>query len=124
MINQILESLFPNWTPKPKWDPIQNLDSIDLIAEHTSGNVELVIIASQPLDGSDEVQELIKAKFRTYMSIIKLPEFLLDHPSIKSASDIIVTLNCESMIHSRSKATIEKFGKELSMQGSIFQLVR
>lgn len=39
-----------NAFPKPKWPPIQQLESVDIIAKRKDGGVGLIIIASQSLD--------------------------------------------------------------------------
>jgi len=124
MINELLDILFPTLVPNPKWDPIQNLDSIDLAAEHVTGMIELVIIASQPLDGSDKTQQLLETKFENYLSIIESGEFQSAYPTIRAPSDIKITLNCQSRIHKRSKLTINAFRDRIRTKGILFDLAR
>ena len=46
--------------PKPEWPPIQELDSVDLAAKRNDGGVDLVIVASQPLDNAPETLQSIR----------------------------------------------------------------
>jgi hypothetical protein len=124
MINEILDVLFPTWTPAPKWDPIQNLDSIDLIAEHSTGLIEMVIVVSQPLDGSDKTQKLIEAKIEKYLSEILTETFKSSFPTIRAPSDIKITIDCQSRIHKRSKLTINEFKNKIRESGYLFCLSR
>jgi hypothetical protein len=44
--------------PKPRWPPIQDLESVDIAGQRKDGGVDLAIIASQPLDDSaDTLQQ-------------------------------------------------------------------
>ena len=91
--------------PKPQWPPIQDTESVDLIGERTDGGVDLVIVASQPLDDAPDTIDRIRCKVAYYLDVIDLPEFQADmgHPP-RDRTKII--LRCDHPIHPRAAAVI------------------
>jgi hypothetical protein len=102
--------------PKPKWPPIQSLDSIDVIGKRNDGGVDLVIVASQPIDDSSETLEAVRRKIRNYLLAIGQEEFkaeIGDAPREKTAIIIL----CEHQIHPEALSLIAKFRDLAAAQG-------
>jgi hypothetical protein len=91
--------------PKPKWPPIQDLESVDLCGKRWDGGVDLAIIASQPLDDSADTLNRIRRKVVYYLDVIDLPEFQadLEHPP---RDRIMIILRCDHAIHPCAAAVI------------------
>jgi hypothetical protein len=91
--------------PNPEWPPIQEPDSIDLAGKRQDGGVDLVIVASQPIDDSPETLESIRQKVGTYLTAIGLEEFQAEMgrpPPDKTA----IVLVCEHPIHPKALTVI------------------
>lgn len=93
--------------PQPKWPPIQELDSVDLTGLRHDGGVDLVILASQPLDDSPAVVDSIRRKVRTYLATIDNREYQIEtgHPPRDLTTIIIV---CEHPIHPEAQTVIDE----------------
>src|SRR5262245_48133852 len=93
--------------PTPPWPPIQSLDSIDITGKRHDGGVDLVIVASQPIDGSPQTLESIRRKVGTYLKAIGLEEFQAEmgHPPPGKTAIIIA---CEHPIHPKALAVISQ----------------
>jgi hypothetical protein len=68
--------------PAPKWPPIQQLDSIDILGQRQDGGLDLAVVCSQPIDDSPETLEAIRRKVETYLAAIDLEKFQteMNHP--------------------------------------------
>jgi Domain of unknown function (DUF3806) len=111
--------------PTPKWPPIQSLDSIDITAVRHDGTVDLIIVASQPIDGSPETLASIRRKVGTYLTAIGLEEFPAEmgHPLREKLAIIIA---CEHPIHPKAltviaqcRAAAEAKGVRLEVRKSV-----
>ncbi|HJZ55645.1 MAG TPA: DUF6572 domain-containing protein [Gemmataceae bacterium] len=102
--------------PKPKWPPIQELDNVDLTGKRRDGGVDLVIVASQPIDDTPETLESIRHKVRTYLAVINLEEFQAEmgHPP---RDRVAILLACEHPIHPAAQAVIEECRASAAAQG-------
>ncbi|MCI0360656.1 MAG: hypothetical protein L0211_19440 [Planctomycetaceae bacterium] len=102
--------------PAPEWPPIQQLDSVDLTAKRRDGGVDLIIVASQPLDDSDETLDSIRQKVATYLAVIECNEFQseLGHPPLDKTEIIIA---CDFPIHARALKVIEECQAAAVAQG-------
>ncbi|HKA08018.1 MAG TPA: DUF6572 domain-containing protein [Gemmataceae bacterium] len=91
--------------PRPKWPPIQDLESVDLVAKRKDGGVDLHIVASQPLDDADDTLDSIRDKVSYYLDVIDLDEFQeeMGHPP---RSKTCIMLSCDHLIHPRAEAVI------------------
>jgi hypothetical protein len=91
--------------PKPQWPPIQDLESVDITGVREDGGVDLVIVVSQPLDGSAETLAAIRQKVGYYLDVIDLPEFQTDmgYPPRDRTS---IVLACSFPIHPNATAVI------------------
>src|SRR5437762_1025034 len=109
--------------PEPEWPPIQELDSIDLAAKRKDGGVVLVIVASQPLDDSEETLSSIREKVRTYLAALKDKEFraeLGNPPRDKTT----VVLTCDRPIHPAALTVIAQCRAAAAAQGVKLELRR
>jgi hypothetical protein len=93
--------------PKPKWPPIQDLESVDIVAKRKDGGVDLIIIASQPLDDSANTLDSIRDKVAYYLDVIDVPEFQ-DEVGNPPRSKTSILLCCDFPIHPRAEAVIAK----------------
>jgi hypothetical protein len=102
--------------PKPKWPPIQELDSIDITGKRRDGGVDMVITASQPIDDSPQTLGSIRRKVQTYLEAIGLEAFQAEmgHPPREQYTIIIA---CEHPIHARALAVIEECQAQAAAQG-------
>jgi hypothetical protein len=91
--------------PKPEWPPIQDLESVDLTGKREDGGVDLLIVASQPLDDAVDTLDSIRRKVAYYLDVIDLPAFQdeMGHPA-RDRTRIIVS--CDHPIHPRAAAVI------------------
>ena len=91
--------------PKPQWPPIQELESVDLTGKRRDGGVDLLIVVSQPLDGSADTLAAIRQKVGYYLDVIDLPEFQAEmgHPP-RDRTPIIFA--CDFPIHPWATAAI------------------
>src|SRR5688572_28780681 len=102
--------------PKPQWPPIQNLDSIDIIAKWKDEGIDLVIVASQPLDDSEETLASIRQKVRNYLHAIGQEDFQaeLDYPPLESTRIVIA---CDQPIHPKALGVIAQCRARAGAQG-------
>jgi hypothetical protein len=92
---------------KPKWPPIQNLDSLDIIGHRKDGGVDLVIVASQPIDDSPETLESLRHKVRTYVTAIGLEGFQTEF-AYPPREKIAIIIACEHPIHPNAQLVIDE----------------
>lgn len=102
--------------PKPEWPPIQELDSIDLTGQRRDGGLDLVIVASQPLDDSPETLESIRRKVGTYLTAIGLEEFQAEMGNPPRDKTTII-LACEHPIHPKALAVLAQCRATAAAQG-------
>jgi hypothetical protein len=78
--------------------------------------VDLVIVASQPIDASPETLESIRHKVRTYLAVIGLDEFQAEmgHPP---RGKVAILLACEHPIHPAAQAVIEECRASAAARG-------
>jgi hypothetical protein len=93
--------------PKPKWPPIQNLDSLDITGHRKDGGVDLVIFASQPIDDSPETLESLRHKVRTYLTAIGLEGFQAEF-AYPQPEKIAIIIACEHPIHPNAQLVIDE----------------
>ena len=84
---------------------IQNLDSIDMRIDFKDGGVLLPIVASQHLDASDEIEELIRSKLVTYLRYI-------DSGALKGVAYIKVQFRCVKPPAKEAIRVIDSFQDE------------
>lgn len=107
--------------PKPRWPPIQQLDSIDLIGKLRDGGVDLIIAASQPIDDSPETLASIRQKVETYLTVVGLEEFQAEM-GYPAPDKITIILVCEHPIHPRALAVIGQCRVAAAAQGVLLEV--
>ena len=109
--------------PQPRSKPlaIQNPDSIDLAGKRRDGGVDLVIVASERLDDTPELLQVLRRKVELYLSVTGRQDFLADmgHPSPEKISIILV---CSHSIHPTAAAAIEECRKQVEARGMKLEL--
>jgi hypothetical protein len=78
--------------------PIQNLDSIDLVGRRKDGGVDLLIVASGPLDPSPATQQILLTKLQNYLEGLNTEAFQAEfqHPSPEMVRIIV---SCDFDVH-------------------------
>ena len=102
--------------PKPEWPPIQALDRIDIIGQRRDGGLDLVIVASQPIDDSLEILDNIRQKVRTYLTAIAQEDFQAEMgypPRDKTA----IIIACDHPIHPKAQAVIDECRARVAAEG-------
>jgi hypothetical protein len=102
--------------PKPKWPPIQNADSIDMIGKRNDGGLDLVIVASQPIDENPQTLQIIRDKVRNYLAEISHPDFQKEFNHPPRAQTTIVS-SCEHPIHEAARSVIDDCRRLAAEQG-------
>jgi hypothetical protein len=102
--------------------PIQNLDTVDIAGRRRDGGVDLLIVASGPLDPSPETQKLLLDKIQGYLEQINTPGFQSEfgHPP---ADKVRIVISCEHEIHpvirtlvARSKTWVEQNNARIAFE--------
>ena len=91
--------------PKPNWPPIQDLETVDITGKRRDGGVDLVIVASQPLDDAPDTLGSIRRKVAYYLDVIDLAEFQAEM-GYPPRDRISIILRCNHPIHPRAAEVI------------------
>ena len=87
--------------------PIQNLDTVDIAARRKDGGVDLLIVASGPLDPSAETQKLLLDKIQGYLEQIHTPEFQSEFGK-PQADKVRIVISCEHEVHPVIRMLVDK----------------
>jgi hypothetical protein len=93
--------------PKPNWPPIQDLENVDITGKRRDGGVDLVIVASQPLDDAPDTLSSIRRKVAYYLDVIDLAEFQAEM-GYPPRDRISIILRCDHPIHPRAAEVISE----------------
>lgn len=74
-------------------DPIQNLESIDIIGQRRDGGVDLAIVVSAYLDATPEHELLLKQKVQNYVDAIFSAEFQAEYGELE-AKQFAILIKC------------------------------
>ena len=91
--------------PKPNWPPIQDFENVDITGKRRDGGVDLVIVASQPLDDAPDTLSSIRRKVAYYLDVIDLAEFQTEM-GYPPRDRISIILRCDHPIHPRAAEVI------------------
>jgi hypothetical protein len=78
--------------------PIQELESIDLVGRRRDGGVDLIIVASQPLDDATKTLGSIRQKVAYYLEVMDHPDFQAER-KYPPRSQTKIILTCDHPIH-------------------------
>lgn len=78
--------------------PIQNIDNVDIVGHRKDGGVDLVIVASGPLDPSEQTQRLLLAKIRSYLEQLNTEAFRAEF-RYPAPDRVRIVVHCEHPIH-------------------------
>ena len=93
--------------------PIQSLDSIDILGRRKSGGADLVIVVSSFLDDIPEHEELLRQKIQNYVDAILSNEFQNDFGNIANNPYTII-LKCVIEPHPNMTLLIQAIAQYLS----------
>ena len=94
-------------------DPIQSLDSIDILGHRKDGGVDLVIVVSSFLDDTSEHEHLLKQKIQNYVDGIFSDELQGEFGSIENTQYTIV-LKCTVEPHPNMTSKIQAIAQYLN----------
>ena len=94
-------------------DPIQALDSIDVLGRRKGGGADLVIIVSSFLDDIPEHEQLLRQKIQNYVDTIIADEFQEDFGNIANNPYSII-LKCTVEPHPNMASLIQALAQYLS----------
>ena len=63
------------WTFGRREPPIQALDSFDIVGERKDGGIDLMIVNSNPADGSSKTRRLLRQKIANYLAATNTNRF-------------------------------------------------
>lgn len=87
--------------------PIQNLDRIDVVGKRNDGGVDLVIVASAPLDGSPTTLAHLERKIRNYITEIGSSQFRSEFGPVTDGQ-VRICVVCEYDVDERARQLIER----------------
>jgi hypothetical protein len=96
--------------------PIQNVENIDLLGERNDGGIDLIIVASGPLDGSSTTLNLLEQKIRNYVTELSSPSFINEFGS--SDNKFAIYIVCEYSIDPAALNLIEQLKSVVSVAGA------
>src|SRR4051812_17088164 len=102
--------------PRPQWPAIQDVESVDIVGVRRDGGIELVIVASQPIDDSAETLDTLRQKIATYLTAAASPAFFADMDHI-TPQYVAIVLNCPYPIHPAARAEILTLARAVTEQG-------
>jgi DNA-binding transcriptional LysR family regulator len=91
--------------------PLSEADSLDIIGERREGGVDLLIVATGPLDSSNEVCRRLEEKLNTYLYAATHPNFAAVHPAAHSGRTRIFVSDAHA-VSDRARRIIEAFAQE------------
>lgn len=101
--------------------PIQNPDRIDIVGLCQSGGLDLVIVVSAPLDGSDDTLHRLAQKVRNYLTEIAAGELLERYPEAIPGPCRILIL-CKHAIDAAALGLINALEAEAATQNVALEL--
>jgi len=95
-------------------DPIQNLDSVDIVGKRVDGGVDLVIMVSSRLCNTSAHRGLLLRKIDTYVEALTSDEFRAEFPS----NAVRILVKCVVPPDPTVLAWIETLGPSVSERGA------
>ena len=103
--------------------PIQNIDRIDVLAKQQDDSVDLVIVASAPIDGSATTLAFLERKIRNYIAEVGTSQFRSEFGPL-TADQIRICVVCEYEVDDLAKALIERLKVDAARGGTSLELRR
>ncbi len=113
-----LSRLFGRRSPEA---PIQELQSLDVVAKRHDGAVDLVIVVMGYLDGSPTTQELLKTKLEYYLECVNNPDFRRDFDDPPAETTHIV-IECPSEPAPEISDLVRQLAPHVKRQGACLRL--
>ena len=89
---------------------------MDLTGKRNDGGVDLLIVASQPLDAAADTLNRIHCKIAYYLDVIDLPDFQADM-EFPPRDRTTIILCCDYPIHPRAAAVIAECQARAGQRG-------
>jgi hypothetical protein len=102
--------------------PIQNVDSIDIVGVRNDAGIDLVVLCSGPLDGSAETLRALREKVRGYIEAACSEHIWKTYPNAK-AGPIGIHISCEHNVSAPAFRAIELLSREAASKGVALRLV-
>lgn len=101
--------------------PIQNINNIDILGERIDGGVDLIIVASGPLDGSLLTLNSLEEKIKNYASEVSSQAFIeqFGQPDVDKFKIIVV---CEYSVDIQILDLLNKLKPYVSSKGAILEI--
>lgn len=112
-----------NEFPTPEWPPIQDVRSVDITGVRRDGGVDLVIVASQPLDDSPATRHAIREKVSYYLAVIESEEFQAEFVN-QQLDQTRIEIHCNFPIHPNAQRVIEECQANSEAHGVILKVVQ
>jgi hypothetical protein len=103
--------------------PIQNLENIDVLGKMANGGVDMVIVASAPLDGSADTLAKLDRKIRNYLAETESPEFRAEFASAFPGKVRIVVV-CEHSVDVAARGLIAALRVDAAARGVVLELAK
>ena len=101
--------------------PIQNLGNIDVLGVRKDGGVDLVVVASAPLDGSADTLSNLDRKIRGYIAEVGLKSFREQYPGAVPGK-IRIQVVCEHSVDMAARGLIEALKPAALANGATLEL--
>ena len=101
--------------------PIQDLESVDIVAPRVNGIVELYIVASGPLDASPQTQKLLLDKVQNYLEMIASPDFQAEFNNPPSER-VHIIVACEFRVDPVIRLLVERSKQWVAQNGARIRL--
>lgn len=98
-------------------EPIQNVDKTDIIGQRKDGGVDLIVVVSGPIDGSELILSTLRCKVRNYIRELLSSKFLGEYPGARDGRNRIIVMS-EHFIDPRALALIDELKLEAEQAGA------
>jgi len=102
--------------------PIQNVDSIDVVGVRNDAGIDLVVSCLGPLDGSPETLRTLREKVRGYIEAASAEHIWKIYPNAKTGP-IEIYIACEHSVSVPALRAIDLLTREAASRGVALRLV-
>jgi hypothetical protein len=103
--------------------PIQNVDSIDVVGVRRDAGLDLVVSCSGPIDGSSETLRTLREKVQGYIKAACSNAIWSAYPDAK-VGPIGIYISCEHGVSARALKAIDLLIGEAASKGVTLRLVK
>ena len=103
--------------------PIQDVDTIDIVGVRNDAGMDLVVVCSGPLDGSSETLTTLREKVRGYIKEACSEHIWNAYPSA-AIGPIGIYISCEHSVSAPALRAIDLLVREAASKGVALRLVK